>query len=237
VSLDAQQAKLRASGVIRDVEMEIITDVASGKDTMRHGMSTILTAIEAGEVASVTVCKLDRLTRSLADLLQVIDLCRSHGVALVSLSEALDTSTPTGKLVVHILGAVSQWERETIALRTKDALQWKRDSGLVAGTVPYGFDRVDSVVDAETGKLKGGRIVRNEAEYAVACRIVGLVDADWTLRDIAKLLNDEGIPAKKGGRWHISTLGRLIGHRHMYESAGRMPVSGDVAIEPREKVA
>jgi site-specific DNA recombinase len=72
------------------------------------------------------VAKLDRLTRSVKDLCELIDRFERRGVALVWVAESLDTGSAAGRLVLNIMAAVSQWEREAIGERTRDAMRHKR---------------------------------------------------------------------------------------------------------------
>lgn len=67
--------------------------------------------------------------RSIRDLCQLVELCVEHDVALVSAGETLDTSTAAGRMVVHMLGVVAQWEREAIGERTREALAAKKRRG------------------------------------------------------------------------------------------------------------
>jgi site-specific DNA recombinase len=77
----------------------------------------------------VIIAKLDRLTRSVKDLCSLLELFEKRGVALISVAESLDTASAAGRLVITIMAAVSQWEREAIGERTRDALWHKRRSG------------------------------------------------------------------------------------------------------------
>ena len=77
------------------------------------------------------VSKLDRLTRSVADLDTLMKLFERKGVALVSLQESLDATTATGRLMMNLLASVSQWEREVIGERTRDAMQHLKAQGQV----------------------------------------------------------------------------------------------------------
>ena len=81
------------------------------------------------------IAKLDRCTRSVADLASLIDTFSRRGVALISAAESLDTSSAGGRLVVNVLGAVAQWEREAIAERTSAALQVLKQQGRATGGV------------------------------------------------------------------------------------------------------
>src|SRR5580693_8604724 len=81
--------------------------------------------VDAGKVKAVIVAKLDRLTRSVKDLCELLERFERKGVALVSVAESLDTGSAAGRLVLNIMAAVSQWEREAIGERTRDALSHK----------------------------------------------------------------------------------------------------------------
>ena len=90
------------------------------------------------------IAKLDRCTRSVADLASLIDTFSRRGVALISAAESLDTSSAGGRLVVNVLGAVAQWEREATAERTSAALQVLKQQGRATGGVaPYGCEFID----------------------------------------------------------------------------------------------
>ena len=86
----------------------------------------------------VFVAKLDRLTRSVKDLCGLLELFEKRKVALISVAESLDTGSAAGRLVITIMGAVSQWEREAIGERTRDALRHKRGQGRRVGNIAFG---------------------------------------------------------------------------------------------------
>src|SRR5207253_9354640 len=92
----------------------------------RPGLPRVLSMVSAGKVQAVIVAKLDRLTRSVKDLYVLLELFEKRGVALISVAESLDTGSAAGRLVITIMGAVSQWEREAIGERTREALRHKR---------------------------------------------------------------------------------------------------------------
>src|SRR5687767_10446408 len=125
VSLRAQQAKIEAYAVVKDWSVaEVIRDEgASAKSLQRPGLARLLALVKAGGVGAVVVAKLDRLTRSVSDLDKLMKLLAHKHVALVSLQERLDATTATGRLMMNLLASVSQWEREVIGERTRDAMQ------------------------------------------------------------------------------------------------------------------
>ena len=128
VSLDAQAEKIRAIAVVHNAELvEIIVDGGeSAKSLQRPGMERLLALVDAKKVQAVIVAKLDRLTRSVKDLCELLERLERRGVALISVAESLDTSSAAGRLVLNIMTAVSQWEREAIGERTRDAMSHNR---------------------------------------------------------------------------------------------------------------
>src|SRR3981081_475807 len=131
VSLDAQATKIRAMATVQGVQLlEVIVDGGeSAKSLNRPGLRRLLSLVDSGKVQAVIVAKLDRLTRSVKDLCGLLELFEKKNVALVSVAESLDTGTAAGRLVITIMGGVSQWEREAIGERTRDALRHKRSNG------------------------------------------------------------------------------------------------------------
>ena len=116
----------------------------------------------------------------------------------MSLNESIDTTTSSGKLLVHILGSVSEWEVDVIRERTSWALHHRRDHLRVYGEVPYGFARTGKDLRPVAREL---RIVR---------RIFRLRKKGKTLRAIAALLNHAGIPTKKGRTWAAMTVKYML---------------------------
>lgn len=119
---------LRRAGV---EEAHIVTDHASGTKQDRPGLMSLLEQVREGDV--LTVWKLDRLGRSLAHLVTVVEDLGSRGVQFRSLTESLDTTTPSGRLLFHVCGAVAQFEREIVAERTRAALQLARENNTPLG--------------------------------------------------------------------------------------------------------
>jgi len=140
LSLAAQEEKIRAYCTAKGWRLvRIYRDEGfSGKDLNRPGLQSLIQDLKNDGFEAVVVAKLDRLTRSVRDLGYLIDDL-FDGVALASVEESLDTTTAGGRFVLHILGAVAQWERETIAERTRNTLRFKRERGEWVGRIPYGF--------------------------------------------------------------------------------------------------
>jgi site-specific DNA recombinase len=123
VSLESQEKKIRAMAEVQGAELiEIISDGGeSAKSLARPGMARLLALVDAGKVDTVIIAKLDRLTRSVKDLAELLERFERKNVSLVSVAESLDTRTAAGRLVLNVMASVSQWERETIGERFRSA--------------------------------------------------------------------------------------------------------------------
>ena len=112
-NLDAQRARLIEAGAIR-----VFTDIVSGKRFERPGLAELIDHARPGD--RLCVIRLDRLGRSLKELLETVDGLKAHGIHLVSLEERLDTSSAAGELVFHVFGSIAHFERRLISERTRD---------------------------------------------------------------------------------------------------------------------
>lgn len=110
---------------------DVFTDHASGKLASRPALDEMLARLRPGD--TVVIWKLDRLGRSLRHLLEVVAHLEDRGVALRVLTEQIDTSTPGGKLVFHVFGALAEFERDLIRERTQAGLAAARARGRTGG--------------------------------------------------------------------------------------------------------
>src|ERR1051326_61178 len=163
VSLEARAEKIRAMAVVHNAELlDVIVDGGeSAKSLQRPGIERLLALVESKRVQTVIVAKLDRLTRSVRDLRALLELFEKRKVALISVAESLDTGSAAGRLVLTIMGAVSQWEREAIGERTRDALRHKRANGERVGNIHYGYHLA----------ADGAHVEPDDAEQAVLATI------------------------------------------------------------------
>lgn len=130
--INGQLTRLKDAGAQRTFH-----DVVSGKTFERPGLAALLDYAREGD--ALMVVRLDRLGRSLKELLRIVDEMKERGVALVSLEEKIDTSSAAGELVFHVFGAIAQFERRLIAERTRDGINAARASGRKPGRP--GLDR------------------------------------------------------------------------------------------------
>lgn len=124
--LDAQLHALRAAGCTL-----IFEEHASGGDRSRKELAAAIAALKPGDTFVVT--KLDRVGRNLGHLIETIDLLIKKGVAFRSLADSIDTSTASGRLVLHVMGAIAEFERGLIRDRTMEGLAAARRKGRVGG--------------------------------------------------------------------------------------------------------
>jgi DNA invertase Pin-like site-specific DNA recombinase len=124
--LDLQIDALETTGCEK-----IFTDTTSGGTSERPGLSQALSFMREGDV--FVVWKLDRLGRSLRDLIDIISALRQRGIGFRVLQENIDTTTPAGALIFHIFGALAEFERALIRQRTQAGLQAARARGRKGG--------------------------------------------------------------------------------------------------------
>ena len=202
LSLDVQQEKVTAYAQLYDLEVvEVIVDAGeSAKTLQRPGLQRALILLQTGQAAALLIIKLDRLTRSVADLGRLIDEYFAPGKAeLLSVSEQIDTRSASGRLVLNILASVSQWEREIIAERTRDVMRHKQKHGeYIGGHIPYGFEVID------------GELVANRLEQDVIRQAQTLYANGLSLRKVSAVLDQQGFQARTGAVFHPAQIQRMI---------------------------
>lgn len=204
VSLEAQRAKVEAYAALYDLELvgvEIDAGV-SAKTIDRPALQAALAALKSGRADALLVCKLDRLTRSVRDLGDLVDRFFASGKwSLMSVGEQIDTRTAAGRLVLNVLASVAQWEREATGERTSAAMQHKARQGeYVGGKVPYGYALADD----------GVRLVAVEHEHRVIRRVRELRGAGKSLRAIACELDRAGMVTRKCRPFAVEQVRRML---------------------------
>jgi DNA invertase Pin-like site-specific DNA recombinase len=135
VSTDDQNADLQHAALKKAGARKIYTDDGlSGATTKRPALLRCLKTVKRGD--TLTVWKLDRLGRSLRDLIAMLDELKHRGVKFRSLTEAIDTDTPTGRAMWQMIGVLAELERSLIAERTKAGVAVARARGVKFGRRP-----------------------------------------------------------------------------------------------------
>jgi len=201
-SIRAQEEKLRDYARIKEwpVYKIYMDEGISGKNiTDRPAINEMITDIKEGKVKNVLIFKIDRLTRSTADLISLIDLFNNHDCAFNSLTESIDTHSATGRMFIKIIGIFAEFERENIAERVRTGFERKAKEGYALGTryISYGYDR-----------KKGEKIQTiNETEAVIVREIFDMfLNKHMSYTKIAKNLNSRNIPTKSKSVWHAKTV-------------------------------
>lgn len=127
-NLDHQRDALERAGVAVD---QVYVDVISGSKSKRPQLDIVRRVLRQGDTLVVT--RLDRLSRSLTDLVNTLNDLRTRGVELLVLEQGIDTTTPEGRFTYHIIGAFGEFQREMILGNTRDGLAAARARGRVGG--------------------------------------------------------------------------------------------------------
>jgi len=215
LGLADQRRKIESYCELYDLDLiDIVADEGcSGRSLKgRDGMNQIIERADSGEFGGVVIAKLDRLTRSVRDLQTILDTLLNR-VELHSVSEKIDTSSPTGRLILNVLTSVASWEAEVSGERTSNALTEKRrqaqatedhkakSSGRapkrvsINGRAPFGYEWTES-----------GELAEVEAEQAILDVINALRATGLTYARIADELTTQGHLTKRGGRWRAGSV-------------------------------
>ncbi len=173
----------------------------SAKNTRRPALQHMLRWARDGKIDVVLVDKVDRISRNLVDLLNLIGDLRIWGVAFVSASQSFDTSTSAGNLMLNVLGSVAQFEREIIGDRVRENMMERARKGLwSSGSVPYGYK-----VNPETKVLQ---IEKKEARTVRAIYEEFLKTGSLTRT--CHNINSAGRVTRRDKAWSFSSVKRIL---------------------------
>jgi len=205
-SVRAQIEKLKSYALLKDWDIfDIYADEGiSGKNVVdRPAINRLIADIESGKVNNILVFKVDRLTRSTKNLLELVELFEDCDCAFNSLTESIDTETPSGRMFLKIIGIFAEFERENLATRLRLGFERKVKEGYtLANVLSYGYKRA-----------KGERIQTIDLDEAkVVKEIFSMyVEKNMSMNGITKILNERKIPTKmKSGMWEATTIRALL---------------------------
>lgn len=202
-SIEAQRNVLNAWAVLKGATSvsEFIDDGYSAKNLNRPAIQRLIAACNQRSLDAVIVWKLDRLTRNLRDLLMLTDdVFRSNGVQFISSTETIDTSGPSGRLILNVLGAFAQSERENTSLRTTMVMRELAKTGKhMGGRPPYGY-----AVDPD------GRYLLVPSEAEAVRMIFSMKAAQHSYAEICAALDAAGHKTRSGKSFGKNTLHDML---------------------------
>lgn len=203
VSLEAQRERISLWAKANDynlIKIHVDAGISGGKTENRPALKMALKQVISGPHALV-VYSLSRLARSTRDTLAISDQLDKAGADLVSLSEKIDTTSASGKMIFRLLAVLAEFERDLIGERTKSAMNHLRKNRRLIGAIPYGYDLAS---DGET-------LLDNKQEQKNFTLIMSFHAKGYSFRQIKTELEKLGIKAKRGGNcWHPSGLRYMI---------------------------
>jgi DNA invertase Pin-like site-specific DNA recombinase len=144
VSTSDQDAAGQTMRLTQAAAIKVFTDVRSGRTMDRPGLDALLAYARKGD--TLAVVRLDRLGRTLSELLATVAMLKDRGIAMLSLEEKIDTASAAGELVFHVFGAIAHFERRLIAERTKDGVAAARARGKRPGRRPLEADKIAAAI-------------------------------------------------------------------------------------------
>lgn len=201
LSLEAQKRKIIGYCQAYDLScVKFLYETASGKDIKHRPIfNQAISLMLSGEAEGLIVSKLDRLTRSIKDLEFLLEKYFKK-YALISVQDHIDTNTATGRLMLRIQMGISQWEREVIAERTKEAMETKKiNKEYTGGYCPFGYYTAN-----------GKDLIKNPEEQLTIKEIKGCIDNNFSVSASAKILNSLGYKTKTGKEWNKNNLKRIF---------------------------
>ncbi|MEA9759756.1 MULTISPECIES: recombinase family protein [Xanthomonas] len=240
-SLALQPERIRQWCALRELQLvDIVFDEGISAGVQLHkrpGGKELMHRLRTGEADVVVVFRLDRLFRNAQHGLNFVrDELDGRGINLHSITELVDTTTPTGRLMLTMLWAVAEYERDTIRERTRSTMEGLRQQGRVYGTTPYGCVAVGGRWDESLGRVVGQHLYRDPKTWPHRELIVQLRGPhdgaeQLSLQGISTELEARGIPAPAGGRrWQKHSVSRVINTHGGLKHIQPLPTEHEPAV-------
>ena len=191
-----------------DGECRVYSDKGySGKNIDRPQFTRLLEDIKSGSIEKLVVYKLDRISRSLHDFSDLMEIFRQHDVEFASTVETFDTATPIGRAMLGIIMVFAELERENILMRVKDNYYARGEKGLYLGGPPiYGFDKRET----RLAGIRTSVLIPNQCIHTVEWLFSAYLTENKSLGELAGELNIQNIPSANGTLWDSCRISRLL---------------------------
>ena len=150
ISRTDQNLDLQKDSLINYGAQVIYEEKISGKNTKRPELAALLKAVSTGDV--IVVYKLDRISRSTKHLIELSEYFEKNGIQFVSITDFIDTSTPTGRFFFHVMASIAELERDILIERTQAGLSSARLRGRVGGRPRTNTEKVKRAIKLYEGK-------------------------------------------------------------------------------------
>ena len=190
-------------------KVEIFSDKGfSGKSTAnRPEFQRMMMEVRNKDVSKIIVYKLDRISRSLLDFINMREEFLKYNVEFISCAEDFDTSTSTGKLMLNMLMMFAEMEREAIQKRIKDNYYARGEKGFyLGGYAPFGYNKIEIFVEGK----KTYTFEENKDESITLKQIFNDYFSGKSIGDIARCLNNSKIPSRKNKPWGNPSIARIL---------------------------
>lgn len=186
----------------------IVDNGFSGGNIDRDGFQKMMKLVRKGKVSKVIVYKLDRISRSLSDFVNILQEFKEHGVMFVSSQESFDTSSPYGEMLVKLLMVFAEFERTSIINRVTQAYAHRSEMGFyMGGRQPYGFE----LVPTEIHNIKTKKLSPIPSEIEQVRYIFEVYSQEnVSLRRLLDILVADGKTPLSGSDWSTAKLSTLL---------------------------